>query len=153
MSTASPLPASLRLRLLATAFLEEFTRRVDQGESVADMFDENAVFASPRGEIVGPAAISDLFRSLSEARRKAGRRQRHFISNVAIRELGDGRLEARSMLVAYAIEPDSDGTGSMLIGDQTDILIEDGNGGMRFLRRGMTPAMHFNLPPAEKKTT
>ena len=136
----SSLNVRLQHRLLVTELLDEFTFRADQGESVADLFHEEAVFESPKGHIKGREAIASHFLSSSQTRAQAGRRSRHATFNVRIREIDSGRLEVSSSLLALAIEPDGAGN-AILWGDQQDIVVMSASGSMQFMRRRMLPAL------------
>ena len=136
----SSLNVRLQNRLLVAELLDEFTFRSDAGESVADLFHEEAVFETPKGQIKGREAIASLFLSSSQNRAQAGRRSRHATFNVRIREIGGGRLEVSSSLLALAIEPGDVGN-AILWGDQQDIVVMSASGSMQFLHRRMTPAL------------
>lgn len=136
----SSLNVRLQHRLLVTELLDEFTFRSDQGESVADLFHEEAVFESPKGHIKGREAIASHFLSSSQTRAQAGRRSRHATFNVRIQEIASGRLEVSSSLLALAIEPDGAGN-AILWGDQQDIVVMSASGSMQFIRRRMLPAL------------
>jgi len=135
----SSLNVRLQHRLLVTELLDEFTFRSDQGESVADLFHEEAVFESPKGQIKGREAIASHFLSSSQTRAQAGRRSRHATFNVRIREIVSG-LEVSSSLLALAIEP-GEGGNAILWGDQQDIVAMSASGSMQFMHRRMTPAL------------
>ena|SRR5882757_10994292 len=135
----SSLNVRLQHRLLVTELLDEFTFRSDQGESVADLFHEEAVFETPKGQIKGREAIASHFLSSSQTRAQAGRRSRHATFNVRIREIVSG-LEVSSSLLALAIEP-GEGGNAILWGDQQDIVAMSASGSMQFMHRRMTPAL------------
>jgi hypothetical protein len=141
--------AQLRDRYLAILMLlEEFTSRVDGGHNIADLLVEDATLDTPRGQIVGRDAIAGLFRSTFEARRANERVSRHFNSNLTIRSLDSDWIEARSLLTAFAIDPASGMKGSLLIGDQLDIIIPSPDGLMQFKSRKMVPQLNFDLVPS-----
>ena len=136
----SLLNVRLQHRLLVAELLDEFTFRSDLGESVADLFHEEAVFETPKGQIKGREAIASHFLSSSQTRAKAGRRSRHATFSVRIRDIGGGRLEVSSSLLALAIEPGEAGN-AILWGDQQDIVVMSASGSMQFMHRRMTPAL------------
>lgn len=141
--------AQLADRYLAVLMLlEEFTSRVDGGRSVADLLAEDATLATPRGQIAGRDAIANLFQSTFEARRANERVSRHFNSNLTIRSLDSDWIEARSLLTALAIDPTLGAKGSLLIGDQLDIIIPSSDGLMQFKSRKMVPQLNFELAPS-----
>jgi len=128
--------------------LEEFTSRVGSGGSVADLLAEDAALDTPRGQIAGREAIAKLFQSMFETRRTEKRVSRHVNSNLTIRKLESNRIEARSVLTAFAIEPASGMKGSLLIGDQLDIIALSSDGHMQFKSRKMVPQLTFDLTPS-----
>ncbi|HEY3654272.1 MAG TPA: nuclear transport factor 2 family protein [Steroidobacteraceae bacterium] len=141
--------AHLADRYLAVLMLlEEFTSRVNGGRSVADLLVEDATLATPRGQIAGRDAIANLFQSTFEARRANERVSRHFNSNLTIRSLDSDWIEARSLLTALAIDPTLGAKGSLLIGDQLDIIIPSSDGLMQFKSRKMVPQLNFELAPS-----
>jgi hypothetical protein len=141
--------SDLRDRYLAVLMLlEEFTSRIAVGGSVADLLVEDATLDTPRGKIVGRDTIANLFQSMYETRRAENRISRHLNSNLTIRKLDFDRIEARSLMTAFAIEPASGMKGSLLIGDQLDIIIPSPDGLMQFKSRKMVPQLTFDLAPA-----
>jgi SnoaL-like domain len=141
--------AHLADRYLAVLMLlEEFTSRVDGGRSVADLLVEDATLDTPRGQIAGRDAIAGLFQSTFEARRANERVSRHFNSNLTIRSLDSDWIEARSLLTAFAIDPTLGAKGSLLIGDQLDIIIPSSDGLMQFKSRKLAPQLNFELAPS-----
>jgi hypothetical protein len=141
--------SDVRDRYLAILMLlEEFTSRVDAGRNVADLLIEDATLDTPRGQIAGRDTIANLFQSMFEARRTEKRISRHFNSNLTIRRLDSERIEARSLMTAFAIEPASGMKGSLLIGDQLDIIVSSSDGLMQFKSRKMAPQLTFDLAPA-----
>jgi len=148
MSSDSTSP-DLRDRYLAVLMLlEEFTSRIAVGGNVADLLVEDATLDTPRGKIAGRDTIANLFQSMFEARRAEKRISRHLNSNLTIRKLDSDRIEARSLMTAFAIEPASGMKGSLLIGDQLDIIISSSDGLMQFQSRKMVPQLTFDLAPA-----
>jgi hypothetical protein len=141
--------SGLRDRYLAVLMLlDEFTSRIAVGGSVADLLVEDATLDTPRGKIVGRDTIANLFQSMYETRRAENRISRHLNSNLTIRKLDSDRIEARSLMTAFAIEPASGMKGSLLIGDQLDVIIPSPDGFMQFKSRKMVPQLTFDLAPA-----
>jgi hypothetical protein len=148
MSSDSNSP-DLRDRYLAVLMLlEEFTSRIAVGGSVADLLVADSTLDTPRGQIAGRDAIANLFQSMFETRRAEKRISRHLNSNLTIRKLDSDRIEARSLMTAFAIEPASGMKGSLLIGDQLDIIICSSDGLMQFESRKMVPQLTFDIAPA-----
>src|SRR6266481_6874129 len=148
MSSDSNSP-DLRDRYLAVLMLlEEFTSRIAVGGDVADLLVADATLDTPRGQIAGRDTIADLFQSMFETRRAERRISRHLNSNLTIRKLDSDRIEARSLMTAFAIEPASGMKGSLLVGDQIDIIISSSDGLMQFKSRKMVPQLTFDLAPA-----
>jgi hypothetical protein len=139
------------LRMAMSDLLSEFTSRVDCGESVGELFHEDAILRTPRGEVHGRDAIANLFSTSFESRRTAGHFSRHSSLDVRARALGNGRFEVRSMLVAFAINEAASGAGSLLIGDQIDVVELRADGAYRFAGRQLTPVLEFSLLPPPKK--
>jgi hypothetical protein len=150
---SSPLSSSeLRdLRMAMSDLLSEFTSRVDHGEALGELFHEDAILRTPRGEIHGRDAIASLFSTSFESRRASGHFSRHSSLDVRARALGSGRFEVRSMLVAFAINEAASGAGSLLIGDQIDVVELRADGAYRFAVRQLSPALEFSLLPTRKK--
>jgi hypothetical protein len=130
-----------------TALIAEFTARVDRGESVADLLHPDAVIRTPRGETRGRDTIAALFASVFESRRQSGHVARHTSLNVYVREVTTGRFEVHSLLLAFSIAAANKTDGSLLIGDQIDIVAREANGAYRFVARTLTPALEFSLVP------
>ncbi|MEA3140999.1 MAG: hypothetical protein QOK23_3168, partial [Gammaproteobacteria bacterium] len=82
------------------------------------------------------------------ARRANERVSRHFNSNLTIRSLDSDWIEARSLLTAFAIDPTLGAKGSLLIGDQLDIIIPSSDGLMQFNSRKLVPQLNFELAPS-----
>lgn len=141
------LEGAARLAFEARALLEDFAAHVDTGANVSAMFSDDAVFTTPRGEIRGAEAIAQLFAANARQRASAGRISRHFVHSVSVAESDNGALNVRSTLVAIASDPSQNGAGSMLVGDQTDVLVRAPDGALKFSRREMTPVMEFALAP------
>lgn len=141
---------NMERRAEATALLELFAARIDVGESVGDLFVSEAVFVTPRGDVCGSHAIDTLFSTLAQRKRETGRISRHFISGIRLSPRDDGTLEVQSALLAFSTERDHASAGSMLIGDQLDILAGSPSLGLKFLRRQMTPLMEFSLRPLKE---
>jgi hypothetical protein len=147
--SSDSISSELRDRYLAVLMLlEDFTSRIAVGGSVADLLVEDATLDTPRGQIAGRDAIANLFLSMFETRRAEKRISRHFNSNLTIRKLDSDRIEARSLMTAFAIEPASGMKGSLLVGDQIDIIISSSDGLMQFKSRKMLPQLTFDLAPA-----
>jgi hypothetical protein len=147
--SSDSISSDLRDRYLAVLMLlEEFTSRIAVGGSVAELLVEDATLDTPHGKIVGRDAIANLFQSMYETRRAENRISRHLNSNLTIRKLDSARIEARSLMTAFAIEPASGMKGSLLIADQLDIIIPSPDGFMQFKSRKMVPQLSFDLAPA-----
>jgi hypothetical protein len=130
-----------------TALIAEFTARVDRGESVADLLQADAVIRTPRGETQGRDSIAALFDSVFESRRQSGHVARHTSLNVQVREVATGRFEVHSLLLAFSLAAPNKAEGSLLIGDQIDIVAREADGEYRFAARTLTPALEFTLVP------
>jgi hypothetical protein len=130
--------------------LSEFTSRVDCGDAVGELFHEDAILRTPRGEVRGRGAIAGLFSTSFESRRASGHFSRHSSLDVRARALGGGRFEVRSMLVAFAINEAASGAGSLLVGDQIDVVELGADGAYRFALRNLTPVLEFSLLPPRK---
>jgi hypothetical protein len=147
--SSDPISSDVRDRYLAVLMLlEEFTSRIAVGDSVADLLVEDATLDTPRGQIAGRDTIANLFQSMYETRRAEKRISRHLNSNLTVRILDSNRIEARSLMTAFAIEPASGTKGSLLNGDQLDIIIPSPDGLMQFKSRKMVPQLTFDLAPA-----
>ena len=129
------------------ALLAEFTYRVDTGISVEELFDESAVFATPRGPTQGPAAIAKLFASIHAARKAEGHISRHGNLNVRIVTIDENRFEVRHLMIAMALPQPHASLGALLVGDQTDVVVRNTSGIYRFLKRTLTPMVEFSLTP------
>jgi hypothetical protein len=130
-----------------TALIAEFTSRVDRGESVAELLQADAVIRTPRGETQGRDTIAALFASVFESRRQSGHVARHTSLNVHVREVTTGRFEVHSLLLAFSLAAPNKADGSLLIGDQIDIVARDADGEYRFAARTLRPALEFTLVP------
>jgi hypothetical protein len=147
--SSNSISSDLRDRYLAVMMLlEEFTSRIAVGSNVADLLVEDATLDTPRGQIAGRDTIANLFLSMFQTRREEKRISRHFNSNLTIQTLDSDRIEARSLMTAFAIEPASGMKGSLLVGDQIDIIISSSDGLMQFQSRKMVPQLTFDLVPA-----
>jgi hypothetical protein len=118
---------------------------MDSGEPIDDLLQENASLQTPRGEVRGRSEIAKLFLTLFESRQRAGQVSRHSSLDVRARELGDNRFEVRSLLIAFSLSGVEAEGGSLLIGDQIDIVELDFDGVYRFAERRLTPALEFSL--------
>jgi hypothetical protein len=129
------------------ALLAEFTYRVDAGISVEELFDQSAVFATPRGPTQGPAAIAKLFASIHAARKAEGHISRHGNMNVRIVAIDENHFEVRHLMLAMALPQPHASLGALLVGDQTDVVVRDTSAIYRFLKRTLTPMLEFSLTP------
>jgi hypothetical protein len=129
------------LHLLAT-----FSARIDRGEGVADLFHEDAVFVTPKGAVRTCGAIATLFETRAAQQAAGGRLDRHIFTNLIVEERSDGSFDVRSILLALAMEPGA-AQGSMLVGDQSDIVKAGQDGALKFSQRELVPALHFALSP------
>jgi hypothetical protein len=145
MASSSPKPSPPELRSAASALLTEFTSRMESGEPIGDLLQENASLHTPRGEVRGRSEIAKLFLTLFESRQRAGQVARHSSLDVRVRELGDNRFEVRSLLIAFSLSGVEAEGGSLLIGDQIDIVELDSDAIYRFAARKLTPALEFSL--------
>ena len=134
------------LHLLAT-----FSTRIDRGEGVADLFHEDAIFITPKGEVRTCDAIAALFDTRAAHQAREGRLGRHIVTNVIVEARADGGFEVQSTLLALVMEPGA-GQSSMLVGDQSDIVNLAQDGTLKFSRRELAPAMHFALSPIAPAT-
>jgi hypothetical protein len=125
--------------------LTEFTSRMESGESIGDLLQENASLHTPRGEVRGRTEIAKLFLTLFESRQRSGQVARHSSLDVRARELSDNRFEVGSLLIAFSLSGVETEGGSLLIGDQIDIVELDFDGVYRFAARKLTPALEFSL--------
>lgn len=133
-----------------STLLVEFTSRIDCGEPIGELFQENALLHTPRGETRGRVAIAELFAAVFDSRRQSGHVSRHSALDVRVREIGTNRFEVRSLLLAFAVNGMQSGTGSLLIGDQIDVVELEADGAYRFAERKLSPALEFSLTPKGK---
>lgn len=133
-----------------STLLVEFTSRIDCGEPIGDLFQENALLHTPRGETRGRGAIANLFATVFESRRRSGHVSRHSALDVRVRAIGSNRFEVRSLLLAFAVNGTENGTGSLMIGDQIDVVELEIDGVYRFAERKLSPALEFLLIPKGK---
>src|ERR1700733_8877186 len=146
-----PSPSSLStLRMAISTLLTEFTSRIDCGEPIGELFEENALLHTPRGETRGRAAIADLFAAAFDTRRRSGHVSRHSTLDVCVRAMGGNRFEVRSLLLAFAVTGPQNGAGSLMVGDQLDTVELGGDGAYRFVERKLSPALEFSLVPKDK---
>ena len=136
----------LHARSEILALVSEFTFRIDHGIPVGDLFEEKAILVTPRGEVRGRPAIAELFASLNAQRAAESHRSRHGNLDVRISKVSEGRFEVHCLLMAFSLPASS--TGSLLIGDQVDIVRRDEDGIYRFVKRAMQPALQYALVPA-----
>jgi hypothetical protein len=129
------------------ALLAEFTYRIDTGMSVEPLFDESAVFTTPRGVSQGAAAIAKLFAAIHAARTAEGHISRHGNMNVRIVATDENRYEVRHLMLAMALPQPNASLGALLVGDQVDVVVRDGSGTYRFLKRTLSPMLEFSLTP------
>src|SRR5882757_3523710 len=99
MSSPSTVPDPQIVRARVTELLDEFYGRIDRGESVADLLDEQAQFVTPRRSAQGREAFATLMLSLAQSRRENGRVARHFSVNANIEKLADGQFKVRSTTI------------------------------------------------------
>ena len=125
--------------------LTEFTSRMESGEPIGDLLQENASLQTPRGEVRGRTEIAKLFLTLFESRQRSGQVSRHSSLDVRVRDLGDNRFEVRSLLMAFSLSGVEAEAGSLLLGDQIDTVELDSDGVYRFAARRLTPALEFAL--------
>jgi hypothetical protein len=134
-----------------STLLVEFTYRIDCGEPIGELFQENALLHTPRGETRGRRAIAELFAAVFDSRRKSGHVSRHSALDVRVRAIGNNRFEVRSLLLAFAVNGAAqNATGSLMIGDQIDVVELEGDGAHRFAERKLSPALEFSLTPKGK---
>ena len=133
-----------------STLLAEFTSRIDCGEPIGELFQENALLHTPRGETRGRGAIAELFAAVFDARRRSGHVSRHSALDVRVRAIDSNRFEVRSLLLAFAVNGTHNGTGSLMIGDQLDVVELDADGAYRFAERKLSPALEFSLTPKGK---
>jgi hypothetical protein len=129
------------------ALMADFQGRMEHGESVGDLFHEQAVLFTPRGELRGRDTIVGQLTSLAQARRQSGRVARHAVLDLQVTKIAEGRYEARSLLLAFAADTSVVTGGSMMIADQVDVVVSSGDGIFRFSERKVTPALEFLLTP------
>jgi hypothetical protein len=144
---ASPsLPSETRdLRAAIAALLSELTFRIDGGEPVGELFQEGALLRTPRGETRGRGAITELFARSFASRQHSGHISRHGSLDVHVRALGSNRFEVHSVLLAFAMNAAEAGSGSLLVGDQVDVVELESDGVFRFAERALAPALEFSL--------
>jgi hypothetical protein len=135
-----------------STLLTEFTSRIDCGQPIGELFQENALLHTPRGETRGRGAIAELFVTVFDSRRRSGHVSRHSALDVRVRAIGSNRFEVRSLLLAFAVNGTQNGTGSLLIGDQIDVVELESDGAYRFAERKLSPALEFSLTPKERVT-
>ena len=128
------------------ALLAEFTFRVDRGEPVGHLFQEQAVYRTPRGDTRGRDAIATLFASVGESRKLTGHVTRHSTTDVHVLRVSSSRFESRSLLMAFALETPTSAMGSLLVADHVDIVDCESDGAYRFVQRTLSPALQFSLP-------
>jgi hypothetical protein len=149
MSSSPAVPNSLMVRVCITELLDEFYGRIDRGESVAPLLDEQAQFVTPHRSAQGREAFAALMLSLAQSRRENGRVARHFSTNVSIEDLGAGQFRVRSLTLVTALDSGPEAKGSLNLGDHDDIVALDADGVCRFVKRTMTPVSQFMLKPLE----
>lgn len=140
-------PDALTARLRITELVDNFFGRVDRGESVADLLEEQAQFVTPRRTAQGREAFAALLLSLAQERKDKGRVARHFSVNVNVQDLGSGQFRVRSLAIVISLDSGPGAKGSMNLGDHDDIVAFDSSGTCRFVKRTMTPASQFLLSP------
>jgi len=140
-------PDALTARLRITELVDNFFGRVDRGESVADLLEEEAQFVTPRRTTQGREAFAALLLSLAQERRDKGRVARHFSVNVNVQDLGSGQFRVRSLAIVISLDSGPGAKGSMNLGDHDDIVTFDSSGTCRFVKRTVTPASQFLLSP------
>jgi hypothetical protein len=136
-----------QLRAAMSALLTEFTSRLDCGEPIGDLLQEEALLRTPRGETRGRGAIAGLFAAAFDSRRRSGHVSRHSCLDVRVRAIGNDRFEVRSLLLAFALGGGQNAAGSLMIGDQIDIVALEADGEYRFTERSLAPALEFSLSP------
>ena len=133
-----------------STLLVEFTHRIDCGSPIGELFQENALLHTPRGETRGRGAIAELFAAVFDSRRRSGQVSRHSALDVHVRAIGSNRFEVRSLLLAFAVSGMENETGSLMIADQVDIVELEADGSYRFAERKLSPALEFSLTPKGK---
>ncbi|MDB5873224.1 MAG: hypothetical protein JWQ07_2666 [Ramlibacter sp.] len=141
-NTSSPDPA---VRVRITELIDDFFGRVDRGESVADLLEEQAVFHTPQRHAEGRQGVADLLVSLFHMRHEKKREARHFGSNVNIESLGGGQYRVRSLAIVIALDKGDAPKGVLNMGDHDDIVAFDGSGSCRFVKRTMMPVLQLEL--------
>jgi hypothetical protein len=136
--------AEARERIIA--LLAEFTFHVDRGEPIGHLFQEKAVYYTPRGETRGRDAIATLFSLMSASRTATGHITRHSTSDVHVRRLSSMRFEVHSLLTGFALETPTSKSGSLFVGDHVDIVEVESRGDYRFVQRTLEPKLQFSLP-------
>jgi hypothetical protein len=150
MTSSSPQSSPHELRSAMSALLTEFTSRMDCGEAIDDLLHENASLHTPRGEIRGRAEIGKLFTNLFESRRRSGQVSRHSSLDVRARVISPNLIEVRSILIAFSMSGVKGEGGSLLVGDQVDMVELGADGAYRILERKLSPALEFDLTKKQK---
>jgi hypothetical protein len=124
-----------------------FHDRMERGDPMGDLFREEAVFVTMRGEHRGRGAIVQHLTALGQARRQSDRVSRHGILDLRVTRIGERRYEARSLILAFAADDAVATGGSMMIADQLDIVEIGSDGVYQFAERRLRPALEFLLTP------
>ncbi|MBI2771922.1 MAG: hypothetical protein HYX47_20045 [Burkholderiales bacterium] len=136
------------IRVRITELIDDFFSRVDRGESVADLLEEQAVFKTPQRYAEGRQGVTELLLSLAEMRREKKREARHFGGNVSIDSLGNNQYRVRSLAIVIALDKGDTPKGVLNMGDHDDVVSFDEQGRCRFVRRTMMPVMQLELNAA-----
>ncbi|HEY2402869.1 MAG TPA: hypothetical protein VGI23_21130 [Steroidobacteraceae bacterium] len=150
MASPSLPPESRDLRTALSALLTELTHRIDCGEPVGELFQEGALLRTPRGDTRGRGPIAELFATSFASRRRSGHISRHSSLDMHVRAIANNRFEVRSLLLAFAMNPADPAGGTLLIGDQIDVVELESDGAYRFVERQLVPALEFSLTPKGK---
>jgi len=135
----------------ACHLLAEFGWRVDNGEgdTVADLFVEDALVETPHFRLEGRQAIHDWFSV--RAPKNGARLSRHHSLNLRVRPLDGDRLEilANALTVVGEAPAPAHG-GAVAIGTSHDVVRRTADG-LRFESRILTLAFEGRISPPEAK--
>jgi hypothetical protein len=147
MSTDVALSADLVARARITQLLDEFSGRVDRGESVADLMEENSRFVTHMWQAEGRDKVTEKLLSLADDRKEKGREARHVTATVTIENLGSGKFRVRSLMIVMMLDTKVCTGSTMNIGAHNDIVSISDGGICRFVERTVAPAMKFSMSP------
>jgi hypothetical protein len=125
--------------------IDEFFGRVDRGESVADLLEEQASFKAPNRHAEGRGPVAELLLSLAVDRQQRGRRARHFGGNLNIQSIEAGRYRVRCLVVVLSLDSQPGPAGVLNMGDHDDVVVCGADGRYRFASRTMQPVMQLGL--------